>query len=59
MPSGKSSFASWSMMLMKMESNVGARMRPCLMPLEMGKLQIVRHLTLLTFMELAEDGEKF
>ena len=46
-------------MLMKMESNVGARMRPCLMPLEMGKLQIVRHLTLLTFMELAEDGEKF
>ena len=27
----------WSMMLKKMENNVGARMHPCLMPLEIGK----------------------
>ena len=35
----------------------------CLMPLEMGeaarKRPIVLHLILLTFMELAEDGEEF
>ena len=30
--------ASQSMMLKKMENNVGARMQPCLTPLEMGKL---------------------
>ena len=50
-------------MLKKMENNVGARMHPCLTPLEMGKVvrqrPIVLHLTLLTFMELAEDGKKF
>ena len=57
MPSGRSSFASRSMMLKKMENNMGARMHPCLTPLEMGT--IVLHLTLLTFMELAEDSEKF
>ena len=38
MPSGRSSFASRSMMLKKMENNVGARTHPCLTPLEMGKL---------------------
>ena len=38
MPSSRSSFASRSMMLKKMENNVGARMHPCLTPLEMGKL---------------------
>ena len=32
------SFASRSMMLKKMENNVGARMHPCLTPLEIGKL---------------------
>ena len=61
MPSSRSSFASWSMML-KMENKVGARMHPCLMPLEMRKLPdkrpIVIHLDFLTFMELVEDGEK-
>ena len=31
-------FASWSMMLKKMENIVEARMQPCLTPLEMGKL---------------------
>ena len=36
--SGRSSSASWSMMLKKMENNVGARTHPCLTPLEMGKL---------------------
>ena len=49
-------------MLKKMENNVGARTHPCLTPLEMGKLpdrDLVLHLTLLTFMELAEDGGKF
>ena len=49
-------------MLKNMEKNVGARMHPCLTPFEMGKLPdrdpFVLHLTLLTFMELAEDGEK-
>ena len=34
----RSSFASRSMMLKKMENNVGARTHPCLTPLEMGKL---------------------
>ena len=43
-------------MLKKMENNLGARMHPCLTPLER---PVVLHLTLLTFMELAEDGEKF
>ena len=38
MAPGRSSFASRNMMLKKMENNVGARMHPCLMPLEMGKL---------------------
>ena len=33
---GRSSFASRSMMLKKMENNVGARIHPCLTPLEMG-----------------------
>ena len=40
----------------------GGRTHPCLTPLEMGKLpdrDLVLHLTLLTFMELAEDDEKF
>ena len=32
----QSSFASRSMMLKKMENNVGASMHPCLTPLEMG-----------------------
>ena len=59
MLSGRSSFASRSMMLKKMENNMGARTHPCLTPLEKGKRPIVLHLTLLTFMELAEDGEKF
>ena len=49
-------------MLKKMESNVGARMHPFLTPLELGESAqqrpIVLHLTLLTFMQLAEDGEK-
>ena len=31
-------FASRSMMLKKMENNVGARTQPCSTPLEMGKL---------------------
>ena len=31
-------FDSQSMMLKKMENNVGARTQPCLTPLEMGKL---------------------
>ena len=50
------------MMLKKMENNVGDRTHPCLTPLKMGKLpdrDLVLHLTLLTFMELAEDDEKF
>ena len=34
----QSSFASRSMMLRKMENNVGARTHPCLTPLETGKL---------------------
>ena len=60
MPSGRSSFALWSMMVKKMENNVGARMHPCLMPLEMGKVVRQRPIVLhLTFMELAEDGKKF
>ena len=50
-------------MLKKMENNVGARTHPCLMPLEMDEAARQRpnvlHLTLLTFIELAEDGEKF
>ena len=50
-------------MLKKMESNFGARMHPFLTPLELGESAqqkpIVLHLTLLTFMQLAEDGEKF
>ena len=62
MPSGRSSFATRSMMLNKMENNVGARMHPCLTPFEMGKLPdrdpFVLHLTLLTFMLLAEVGKK-
>ena len=33
-----SSFASRSMMLKKIENNVGARIHPCLTPLEVGKL---------------------
>ena len=36
--SGGSSFASRSMMLKKMENNVGARTHPCSRPLEIGKL---------------------
>ena len=58
MPSGRSSFASRSMMLRKMENSVGARTRPCLTSFERWQLPVVLHLTLLTFMELAEDGEK-
>ena len=38
MPSDRSSFTSRSMMLKKLENNVGARTHPCLTPLEMGKL---------------------
>ena len=41
MLSGRSSFASQSMMLKRMENNGeggGGRRHPCLMPLEMGKL---------------------
>ena len=38
MPSGRSSFASQSMMLKMMENNVGIRINPCLSPLEIGKL---------------------
>ena len=34
----RSSFASRSMMLKKMENNVGARTHPCSRPLEIGKL---------------------
>ena len=45
-----------------MENNVGARTHP-FDPLGDGEAAqqkpIVRHLTLLTFMNLAEDGEKF
>ena len=37
-PYGRSSFASRIMMLKKLENNVGARMHPCVTPLEMGKL---------------------
>ena len=36
--SGRFSFASRSMMVKKMENNVGARTQPCLTPLQMGKL---------------------
>ena len=43
----------------KLENNVGARMHPCLTPLEMAQRPIVLHLTLLTFMVLLEDGERF
>ena len=63
MPSGKSSFALRSMMLKKMGNNVGARTQPSLTPFEMGEAArerpIVLHLNLLTFKELAEDGERF
>ena len=38
MLSGRSYFVSWSMMLKKLENNVGARTHPCLTLLEMGKL---------------------
>ena len=38
MPSGRSSFSSKSMILKKIENNVGARTYPCLTLLEMGKL---------------------
>ena len=38
MPSGRSSFASQSMMLKKTENNTGARTHLCLTPLKMGKL---------------------
>ena len=37
MPSGRSSFASKSMMLKKVENRVGARTHPYLTPLEIGK----------------------
>ena len=63
MPSGRSSFASRSMILKKMENNVGGQNAS---PLDavgceeaVRQRPIVFHLTLLTFMELAEDGEKF
>ena len=50
-------------MLKKMGNNVGARTQPSLTPFEMGEAArerpIVLHLTLLTFIELAENGEKF
>ena len=62
MLSGRSSFASRRMMLKKIENSVGARMHPCLTLVEMRKLPdrlIVLLLTLLTFLELAENGEKF
>ena len=63
MPSGRSSFASWSMMLMKMENNVGGQDTSLLDAIGNGEAAqqrpIVLHLTSLTFMELAEDGEKF
>ena len=38
MLSGRSSFASWSIMLKKIENSVGSRMHSCLMLLEIGKL---------------------
>ena len=50
------------MILKKIENSVGARMHPCLTLVEMRKLPdrlIVLLLTLLTFLELAENGEKF
>ena len=63
MPSGRFSFASLRMMLKKMENNVGARTHPCLTPFEMGKLSdrdpLCFTCTLMTYMELAEDGETF
>ena len=60
MPFGRSSFASRSMMLKKMENNVGARTQDALGDGEAARQRpIVLHLTLLTFMELAEDVEKF
>ena len=56
-------FCLKNMMLKKVENNVWARTHSCLTPSEKGKLPdrdtIVFHLTLLTFMELAEVGEKF
>ena len=50
------------MILKKIENSVWARMHPCLTLVEMRKLPdrlIVLLLTLLTFLELAENGEKF
>ena len=38
MPSDRFSFASWNMMLKKMENNVGTREHPSLTPFEMRKL---------------------
>ena len=68
MLSGGSSFASQSMMLKKMQNNVcvggGGGQNPSLLD-AVGDGEAVRqrplvlHLTLLTFMQLAEDGEKF
>ena len=52
---GRSSFASRSMTLKKMENKMGARTHPCLTPLEIRKLPDSD--PLLT-MELAKDGEK-
>ena len=50
-------------MLKKMENNVGARTHPCLTPFEMGKLSdrdpLCFTCTLMTYMELAEDNEKW
>ena len=49
-------------MLKKMENNVGARTYPCDAVGDgeaVRQRPIVLHLTLLTFMDLAEDGEKF
>ena len=63
MLSGRSSFASRSMKLKTIETNAGARTQPSLTPFEMGEAArerpIVLHLNLLTFKELAEDGERF
>ena len=44
MPPGRSSFASRSMMLKKLENKVGTRTHPCLTSLEMGKLPDSDHL---------------
>ena len=59
MPSGRS-FAPRSMMLKKVENNVGASLLDAVGGGEAARQRpIVLHLTLMTFMELEEDGEKF